>query len=74
MSSYAEANDVRPLDRLTNAIRRGLEAILPWFDPAEEETRRIETERVRRKSIAARLQVEEVARRYAKADKAMKRW
>lgn len=67
------AVDVRPLDRLVNAIRGALERLAPWYDPSEEAYRRSETERVRRRSIAARVRTEEVAKAYKRADGAMRR-
>lgn len=62
-----------PIDRLVNAFRRGIERVLPWYDERERDTRRAETERVRRRSIAARLRVEEVAKSYKRADGVMRR-
>lgn len=64
---------MRPIDRLVNAIRGALESVAPWYDPAEVAERRRETERVRRRSIAARLRVEEVAKAYKRADGVMRR-
>ena len=72
MSSYAGAIDVRLVDRITNAVRRALEGG-PWYSAEEAVVRRNETERVRRRSIAARLQVEDIARRYQRADRAIRR-
>ena len=73
MSLYAEAGDVPLLDRLTNAVRRGINHVLPWYDPGEAIERRKETDRVRRQSMIARLQIEDIARRYARTDKAIRR-
>lgn len=73
MSSYAGGIDVALLDRLTNAVRRKLEAALPWYDPDEAEERRRETERVRRRSIAARIWVEQITSAYRRADGAIRR-
>lgn len=73
MSLYVEAGDVPLLDRITNAVRRGINHVLPWYDPGEDVERRSETERVRRQSMKARLQIEDIARRYARADRAVKR-
>lgn len=61
------------LDRITNAVRRGIEATLPWYNAEETRERRRETERIRRQSMRARLQVEDIAARYARSDKAMRR-
>lgn len=73
MSSYAGGSDVAPVDRLTNAIRRLLEAALPWYDPDEAQERRRETERVRMRSIAARIHVEQIVAAYKRADGAIRR-
>lgn len=59
---------MRPLDRLVNAIRRAFERGAPWYDPAEAAYRRSETERVRLRSIKAR-----VAAEYKVSDKALRR-
>lgn len=68
MSANTGALDVGPVDNIVNAIRRLLERVAPWFDPAEEAARRRETERVRRRSMAARLRVEDIVARYEHAD------
>jgi hypothetical protein len=64
---------VRPVDALVNGVRRVIESALLWYDPGERDRIRAETERVRRRSIAARVHVEDVAKRYAQADKALRR-
>jgi hypothetical protein len=64
--------DVRPLD----VLHRIVERILPWYDPAEAQQRRAETERVRRRSIAARLAIEatrDVPKRYERFDGVVRR-
>ena len=61
------------LDRITNAVRRGIESTLPWYNAEEAVERRQETERVRRQSIKARLHVEDIASRYSHGDKAIRR-
>ena len=61
------------LDRLTDAVRRGINHTLPWYSPQEDVVRRAETERVRRQSIKARLHVEDIAARYNHGDKAIRR-
>jgi hypothetical protein len=74
MTASVEARDVRYVDRLVNAIRAALERIAPWYDPAEAHFRRAETERVRRRSIAARIRAEkDIAARYRAADGAMRK-
>lgn len=59
--------------RVVAAIRAFVERMLPWYDPEEAVTRRNETERVRRRSVAARLAVEDVVRRYERFDKVVRR-
>jgi hypothetical protein len=61
------------LDRLVNAIRGVVERALPWYDPAEAIARHRETERIRRRSIAARIRAEQVAASYERADGALGR-
>jgi hypothetical protein len=74
MTASVEAADVRPIDRFVNAIRSMLEHVAPWYDPAEARFRRAETERVRRRSIAARIRAEnDIAARYRAADGAMRK-
>lgn len=62
------------VDRLVNAIRRLFERAAPWYDPVDEVTRRRETERVRVRSIAARIRAEkDIAARYRQADRVIRR-
>ena len=70
---YAEGVDVRALDRLVNAMRRVIEDGLPWYDRGRARERTIETERVRKRSIAARIRVEEtIGSRYQAQDPAVR--
>lgn len=49
----------RDVPRLTTAIRRAIESVLPWYDP-EDTTRRDErSERVRQRAIATRVRAEQ---------------
>lgn len=41
-------------------IRRLIERILPWYDPEEEARRDARTEAIRRRSIAARITLEQL--------------
>ena len=61
------------LDRLTDAVRRGINHTLPWYSPHEDAERRVETERIRLQSMKARLHVEDIARRYNHGDKVIRR-
>jgi hypothetical protein len=65
--------DVRAVDRLVNAVRGAVEAVLPWYDPAEAHHRARETERVRQRSIAARIRVEDVVEQYRRGDGTFRR-
>jgi hypothetical protein len=39
-------------------LRRAVEKMLPWYDPAHEAQRAERTESIRRRSIAARIAIE----------------
>ena len=54
--------------RLSSLLRRAVEYALPWYDPKADAERKRETERVRRRSIAARVAMEDVAKRYERFD------
>ena len=73
MTIAAGRPDVSLVDRAVNAARRLIEATLPWYDRAESNRRRVETQRVRRRSIAARIAVEDIARRYERTDGVLRR-
>lgn len=53
---------------LVARFRRVVEAALPWYDPRAVAERKRETERVRLRSIAARMALEDVAKRYERFD------
>ena len=47
---------------------RFLERTMPWYDPRGDAVRRADAERFRRRSIATRIALEDVAKRYEKHD------
>ena len=49
-------------------IRRRVEDILPWFDRADHDRRAARTERIRLRSIGARIRVERMIGEYHDAD------
>jgi hypothetical protein len=53
-------------------LRAILERALPWWDPAERVVRKRETDRVARRSIAARIALEDVPKRYERYEKAVR--
>lgn len=55
-------------NQLVEAIRRAVERTLPWFDRADQDARAAKTERIRQRSIAARIRVEAVIAEYHAAD------
>ena len=50
-------------NRLTQLIRRVVEAMLPWFDRTERDRQAAQTERHRRHAIAVRIKAERVLAR-----------
>lgn len=50
-------------NRVTERIRRVVEAMLPWFDRTERDRRAAQTERHRRRAIAVRIRAERVLAR-----------
>ena len=61
---YAQTAAVMPrVDRLTNAVRRAIERVLPWYDPANNEARHRKTEEIRLAAIEARKHAEVTERR-----------
>jgi hypothetical protein len=54
--------------RVPSVVRRAIERALPWYDPDWARHRHAETERARRRSIAARIALEDVPRRYGTYD------
>ena len=47
---------------MRNRWRALVEGLLPWYDPVHERLRDVKTERIRLRSIAARILAERVAR------------
>jgi hypothetical protein len=58
--------------RVRRAIRDFLVRTMPWYDPDGDAVRRRETERVRRRSIAARIALEDIPKRYVRYDDAVR--
>lgn len=54
-------------------IRRFVENLLPWFDPAVEAQRAERTEAIRRRSISARVNAEQVRAAYVQAARELRR-
>ena len=46
---------MRAVDRFVDSLRAAIEHALPWYDPAAASGRSRDTERIRRRSIKARL-------------------
>ena len=67
-----DATDVGRLLRLSIALKRAVERALPWYDHAEVARRTSETERVRQRSVRARINAEAVAERYRRADRVLR--
>ena len=56
---YAQTASAMPrADRLTNAVRRAVERLLPWYDPENAEARHRRTEEIRLAAIRARQRAE----------------
>ena len=56
-----------------NRWRELLDRLLPWFDPAIERQRNARTERIRKRSIVARIRAERVIEEYQQAASAASR-
>ena len=62
------ATDVQKVDDAVNRFRALVERALPWLNPEEEAERSAETERVRLRSVRARIRAEDVIASYRRAD------
>lgn len=51
------------IDRIVRSVRRGVESLLPWYDPTEREARDRHTETLRKRAIRARVEWEGVVTR-----------
>lgn len=64
---------MRAVDRFVDSLRAAIEHALPWYDPAAASGRSRDTERIRRRSIKARLDAEAVIRaRYTDGERALR--
>lgn len=59
--------------RIPERVRRVVETLLPWYDPTVEARRHAHTEEVRRRSIAARVEAEDVRAAYLEYSRRMRR-
>lgn len=55
---------VSSLDRAVSTMRRWLEDRLPWYDRDEEERKLTHNERIRQRSIRARVRAEAIQAQY----------
>lgn len=58
---------------LPNVVKALIERLIPWYDPIEAQRRSNRTELTRKRSIAARIAAEDIARRYERYDNAVRR-
>jgi len=59
-ASRTRWSSVGRVDRAVSAFRRWVEDLLPWYDRQEQHERIERTERIRRKSIQARIRNEAI--------------
>lgn len=62
-----------PAQAVTRSVRSAIEAMLPWYHPADEQARNARTERIARRSVLARMRAQRVIVDYRRAEEVASR-
>lgn len=59
--------------KVRDVLHHAIEAILPWYDPAEKARRDARTEAIRQRSIDVRMKVEQIRAAYRESGERQQR-